>query len=596
MATGGEVDSHTTCSVCLEPFAGRTPKLLPCFHTFCLSCLSQLVEREMRLTVKQASGEGDGTNDEKPARLTCPTCRTVIPVPSGGVANFQSNFYLNKAAQNKASKPCNLCDGVKDAQFYCDNCQIDFCSTCRRYHDKLCRITRAKELQGPQNTDAQSSSGDQDRGLIQEQLKMLDASLEKLTEQEKKLQEERRAIEQNIHSRHASFLRHLNEARDASLASLEEVSEAITGRLKSSLAEGRQTQGTLQQQLSSPQTPSVALTQRNVLSFAEGVKQTQLSSDNASVLHYQAKDYPSGLLDSVKSYMGKVVESSQAENRPTIERNPKAAASTAQAATPVSDDSADAVMVLRNQMAEMTRKLSSLETEHQSTGKRVSSLQSSYQQEVTSLKDKFAILQQEHSVLTAENDKLRREQADMMGARGNAGVDTEQRDASAAQSQIASLQHSVTLLQGSVTDNKYKTSTLETKFNKLTSPVAFHAELDRVVTTKTSRTLYFREIISNVGNAYNGHTGIFTAPVSGLYCFLASAATSGEGKKAIANIVLDGRRIAFLTCDDNASCSCHCIVKLSLWQRVYVETYDECSKFQGGGDTTFSGMLLQPDL
>jgi hypothetical protein len=50
MATGGgskrSLDSRVTCSVCLESLKGRQPKLLPCSHTFCLPCLTQLADSE----------------------------------------------------------------------------------------------------------------------------------------------------------------------------------------------------------------------------------------------------------------------------------------------------------------------------------------------------------------------------------------------------------------------------------------------------------------------------------------------------------------------------------------------------------------------
>ena len=36
-------DFREFCSLCLECYQGRTPKILPCFHTFCLPCLTALV-------------------------------------------------------------------------------------------------------------------------------------------------------------------------------------------------------------------------------------------------------------------------------------------------------------------------------------------------------------------------------------------------------------------------------------------------------------------------------------------------------------------------------------------------------------------------
>ena len=37
-------DFRHTCALCMEPYRGRNPKLLPCFHTFCLPCLTELAE------------------------------------------------------------------------------------------------------------------------------------------------------------------------------------------------------------------------------------------------------------------------------------------------------------------------------------------------------------------------------------------------------------------------------------------------------------------------------------------------------------------------------------------------------------------------
>lgn len=68
MATATENSSNqmerlTTCPVCLDKF--RTPKLLPCMHTFCLTpCLTNLVDPRAR-------------------SLRCPECRREHLIPAG---------------------------------------------------------------------------------------------------------------------------------------------------------------------------------------------------------------------------------------------------------------------------------------------------------------------------------------------------------------------------------------------------------------------------------------------------------------------------------------------------------------------------------
>eukprot|EP00745_Piridium_sociabile_P002049 TRINITY_DN11222_c0_g1_i3.p1 TRINITY_DN11222_c0_g1~~TRINITY_DN11222_c0_g1_i3.p1 ORF type:complete len:147 (-),score=29.85 TRINITY_DN11222_c0_g1_i3:47-487(-) len=143
MASGGpsgqkgkEVDLHHTCGMCMEPLRRRSPKLLPCFHSFCLVCLTAL-EKSVTSAKHEAathddSGQKEAQTEQQPqadsdhgdseatppplsegssplndvtqagsddvsaspeevaqVRFPCPTCRTLVDIPEGGVAAFQ---------------------------------------------------------------------------------------------------------------------------------------------------------------------------------------------------------------------------------------------------------------------------------------------------------------------------------------------------------------------------------------------------------------------------------------------------------------------------------------------------------------------------
>lgn len=76
MAESGE---QFKCPVCLRLIeASLEPKFLGCFHTCCLRCLKQLVDRD-------AKGQ---------LSLRCPVCRHVTPLPSRGVSGLQPLIFL----------------------------------------------------------------------------------------------------------------------------------------------------------------------------------------------------------------------------------------------------------------------------------------------------------------------------------------------------------------------------------------------------------------------------------------------------------------------------------------------------------------------
>lgn len=74
-----QLDDELSCSICLELY--RSPLTLPCLHSFCAECLSELAQ---------------GSNGPT---LSCPQCRADIQIPGGGVANFPKNFNLESIVQ-----------------------------------------------------------------------------------------------------------------------------------------------------------------------------------------------------------------------------------------------------------------------------------------------------------------------------------------------------------------------------------------------------------------------------------------------------------------------------------------------------------------
>ena len=71
-----KVEEELNCSICLETY--KEPKILQCFHVFCMGCL-------VRLVVKDQQGVFS---------LSCPICRQTTTVPSNGVSGLQAARHI----------------------------------------------------------------------------------------------------------------------------------------------------------------------------------------------------------------------------------------------------------------------------------------------------------------------------------------------------------------------------------------------------------------------------------------------------------------------------------------------------------------------
>lgn len=113
-------DSFLTCGTCLCMYDGEehNPKLLPCSHTVCRSCLERILEAQSRDNVT----------------IRCPICRETITIPRGGVIAFPPSFIVNQlldlmAAQRRDIIPkCSV--HPRQELMFCETCDTVFCMDC----------------------------------------------------------------------------------------------------------------------------------------------------------------------------------------------------------------------------------------------------------------------------------------------------------------------------------------------------------------------------------------------------------------------------------------------------------------------------------
>ena len=122
-----KLEVQLTCSICFEQY--NNPKILPCFHSFCVKCL-ELVPLKLQ--------QGNYT-------LRCPTCRSPCQLPKQGVQALPSSFTINnltevcnslkKIGSGDRNASCDNCSSP-DAERYCKQCAKFLCQHCISQHDK----------------------------------------------------------------------------------------------------------------------------------------------------------------------------------------------------------------------------------------------------------------------------------------------------------------------------------------------------------------------------------------------------------------------------------------------------------------------------
>ena len=109
------------CPLCCEIYDDQNflPRLLSCGHTFCSSCLENLLKNNS---------------------ISCPECRTTASVPVG-VVGLTKNYALLRIGkttpqQTEGVYNCEACDTKHPATSWCLDCDDDMCSLAARFHSR----------------------------------------------------------------------------------------------------------------------------------------------------------------------------------------------------------------------------------------------------------------------------------------------------------------------------------------------------------------------------------------------------------------------------------------------------------------------------
>nr|XP_022306576.1 uncharacterized protein LOC111112968 isoform X1 [Crassostrea virginica] len=117
------------CPICFESF--KTPRYLPCSHTFCHNCLSSYILSTCK-------------SKENPVGFPCPLCRQFVPAPSflGEPDKWTEFIPINtivRAICEQNDKFCNECrreNEEEEATDWCNSCLESLCRTCVKSHKR----------------------------------------------------------------------------------------------------------------------------------------------------------------------------------------------------------------------------------------------------------------------------------------------------------------------------------------------------------------------------------------------------------------------------------------------------------------------------
>ena len=133
--TLNELEKDITCAVCCGHY--QEAKLLPCNHYYCRACIESLAKRS------------------RGRPFPCPECRRDATLPSGGVEQLQSAFFVERMkdvyqkmakVEGKVEAVCESCLKKEKAVSFCRQCTAFLCAHCVEQH-RLLRVFEGHKVE-----------------------------------------------------------------------------------------------------------------------------------------------------------------------------------------------------------------------------------------------------------------------------------------------------------------------------------------------------------------------------------------------------------------------------------------------------------------
>ena len=114
------------CEICQNSFDKSTefrqPVVLPCFHTFCRGCITQ-IEEENR---------PQGGFTCRRCDAPCRTPASQLPIDFVRLADIEAD----SVSSGKVQLVCQECEDEDDATYHCQDCPLLLCDRCRDQHKR----------------------------------------------------------------------------------------------------------------------------------------------------------------------------------------------------------------------------------------------------------------------------------------------------------------------------------------------------------------------------------------------------------------------------------------------------------------------------